>query len=63
MSSGDQTKLPGMGISKWAALLVYQWDCLSGRGARELAHEDEDMPRMQGIPAYFASLLRARLEV
>jgi hypothetical protein len=46
MSNGDQTKLPDMGISKWAALLVYQWDCLSGRSAKELAHEDKDVPTM-----------------
>jgi hypothetical protein len=61
MSYGDQTKLPGMGISKWTALLVYQWDRLSGRGSRELAQEDEDVPTMQGIPIYVASILRARL--
>ena len=61
MSYGDQAKLPGVGISKWASLLVYQWDDLSGRGARKLAREDEDVPRMQGIPTYFASLLKGRL--
>ena len=61
VSDGDQAKLPGMGISKWAALLVYQWDCLSGRSARELAQEVEDVPTMQGIPISVASLLRTRL--
>ena len=61
VSDGDQAKLPGMGISKWAAMLVYQWDNLSGRGTRKLAREDEDVPTMQGIPIYVASLLRTRL--
>jgi hypothetical protein len=52
---GDEAKLPGMGISEWAPLLVYQWDDLSGRGARELAQEDEDVPTMQGIHIYVGS--------
>jgi hypothetical protein len=37
VSYGDEEKLPGMGISKWAPLLVYQWDDLPGLGARKLA--------------------------
>jgi len=59
MSHGDQAKLPGVGISKWASLLVYQWDHLSGGSARKLAQEDEDVPTMRGIPTYFIFLLRA----
>jgi hypothetical protein len=46
MSYGDEAKLPDMGISKWASLLVYQRDGLLGRGARKLAREDEDVPTM-----------------
>jgi hypothetical protein len=46
MSHGDKTKLPGMGISSRASLLVYQWDYLSGRGARKLAREDEYVPTL-----------------
>lgn len=61
VSYGDEAKLPGMGISKWASLLVYQWDDLPGRGARELAREDEGMPAMQGIPIYVASPIKAWL--
>ncbi len=52
VSGRDQTKLPGMGISKWRSLLVYQWDDLSGRGAG-LAEQDEPVPTMQGIRADF----------
>ena len=44
--------LPSMGISYWRTLLVYQWDNLSGGGARKLAQEDGNVPTMQGIPAY-----------
>jgi hypothetical protein len=57
---GDKTKLPGMGFSSRAVLLVYQWDYLSGRCARKLAREDEWVPTMQDIPIYVSSPLRAR---
>jgi hypothetical protein len=56
--SGNQKALSSMGISSWRALLVYQWDDLSGRGARKLAREDEDVPTMQGIPTYSGFTLR-----
>ena len=61
VSYGDQTKLPGMGISKWAALLVYQWDHLPGRGATKLAREDEDVPTVQSIQIDVASPMKARV--
>ena len=38
-----------MGVSGRASLLVHKWNDLSGQGARELAEEDEPMPRMRGI--------------
>jgi hypothetical protein len=38
---GDKRKLPRMGISRRASLLVYQWDYLSGRCARKLGRENE----------------------
>jgi len=41
-----EAKLPGMGISNWAFLLVYQWDDMSWGGTSKLAEEDEDMPKM-----------------
>jgi hypothetical protein len=53
--------MSGMGIPKWAHLLVYQWDDLSGRGARKLAREDEDVPTMRGIPIHVTSPVNARL--
>jgi hypothetical protein len=34
---------------------------LSGRGARELAKEDEDMPPMRSIPLQVAPSQRAKL--
>ena len=46
VSYEDQTKLPCMGISRGAALLVCQRDHLSGRGARKLAREDKGVPTM-----------------
>jgi hypothetical protein len=35
-----------MGISSWESLLVYQWDDLSGQGAKKLAKKDKNMPTM-----------------
>jgi hypothetical protein len=43
-----------MGISSWPPLLVYQWDDLSGPGARKVGKEDENMPTMQGVPKHAA---------
>jgi hypothetical protein len=60
VSYGNETKLPGMGISSRASLLVYKWDYLSRRDARKLAREDEYVPTMQGIPIYVSSPLRPR---
>jgi hypothetical protein len=53
---GNQAKLPSMGISSWASLLVHKWDDLPGRGARKLAKEDENMPTMQSVPNHVAYL-------
>jgi hypothetical protein len=61
VSYGGEAKMSGMGIPKWAPLLVYQWDDLSGRSAGKLAREDEDVPTMRGIPIYVASPVNARL--
>jgi hypothetical protein len=43
---GNKAKLPSVGISSWASLLVYKWDDLPGPGAIKLAKEDENMPTM-----------------
>jgi hypothetical protein len=42
----DEAKLPSMGISNWASLLVHQRDDLPGPRAGKLVEEDENMPTM-----------------
>jgi hypothetical protein len=61
VSHEDQAKLPGMGISKWASLLVYQRDNLPGRSATELAREDENVPTVRGLPIHIASPNKMKL--
>jgi hypothetical protein len=61
VSFGDQAKLPSVGISERASLLVYQWHNLPRRGARDLARQDENVPKVQGIPIYVVPPLRRKL--
>jgi hypothetical protein len=44
MFSRKSGGLSGVGIQWGRAMLVHQWDNLSGRGAKKLARKDKDMP-------------------
>lgn len=49
VSFGEPEKVPSVGISGWASLLVHERDFLSGREETKLEREDEVMPGVPGV--------------